>query len=160
MNQLIFLLSEVNTKITAPGGAADAAASTAGTTAQAAPSIMQSPMMMIVLYCVVIFGALYFFSIKPQKKREKAAEQMRVQIKPGDSVLLNNGMYGKVADITAECFIIEFGTNKGIRIPVIKQEVAGVREPNLTNKVEEIVEEKPEKKSLFGKKKEEGSEQK
>lgn len=164
MNQLIFLLSEVNTKITAPGAAAsaagDAAATTANTTAQAAPSLMQNPMMMIVLYCVVIFGALYFFSIKPQKKREKAAEQMRNQIKPGDSVLLNNGMYGRIVDVTAECFIIEFGTNKGIRIPVIKQEIAGVREPNLTNKVEEVVEEKPEKKSLFGKKKEEGSEQK
>lgn len=164
MNQLIFLLSDVSTKITPSGGApaADTAVNAAGNAAaasgSAAGSIMQNPVMMIVLYCLVIFGALYFFSIKPQKKREKAHEEMRSQIKPGDSVLLNNGMYGRVADVTAECFIVEFGTNKGIRIPVLKQEVAGIREPNLTNKVEEVIEEKPAKRSLFGKKKEENTE--
>ncbi|MBO8434632.1 MAG: preprotein translocase subunit YajC [Tyzzerella sp.] len=115
---------------------------------------MSNPIMMIVVYCVVIFGALYFFSIRPQKKREAEAEAMRSTIKVGDSVLLNNGMYGVIADITAECYIVEFGTNKGIRIPVLKQEVALIRTPNLSNKEPEpVVEEKPKKSFLgFGKK--------
>ncbi len=105
----------------------------------------------ILIYIVVIFVAMYFMSIRPQKKRQKELEEMRSKIKPGDSVLCNTGMYGKVVDVTAECYIIEFGMNKGIRVPVIKGEVACVKEPNLTNKVPEPVEE--EKTGLFGRKK-------
>ena len=76
---------------------------------------------------------------------------MRENIKIGDPVLLANGMFGKVVDITAECYVIEFGTNRGVRIPVIKQEVYAKKEPNLSNKPEE--EPVPEKKPLFGSKK-------
>lgn len=106
-----------------------------------------NPMMLILMYCVVIFGVMYFFSIKPQKKKQAAMEEMRKSIGVDDSVLLANGMYGKIVDVTAECYIIEFGTNRGVRIPVLKQEVYAKREPNLTNKVEEVA--VPEKKSLF-----------
>ncbi len=107
---------------------------------------------LMIIYMVVIFGAMYFLSIRPQKKKQAQMEEMRKNIDVGDSVLLANGMFGKVADITAECYIIEFGTNKGVRIPVVKQEVYAKREPNLTNKAVEVP--VPEKKSLFGKKEE------
>lgn len=149
MNSMFYLLSTV---VNPDGGAPvpDAAVNAVGAAPEAAGSLMQSPIFMIVMYCIVIFGAMYFFSIKPQKKREAKLSEMRSQIKVGDSVLLNNGMYGKIVDVTAECFIIEFGTNKGIRIPVIKQEVAIVREPNLTNKEPEVVQEENTKPSLFG----------
>ncbi|MGL4790854.1 MAG: preprotein translocase subunit YajC, partial [Anaerotignaceae bacterium] len=109
-----------------------------------------SPMVMIVGYCVVIFGVMYFFSIKPQKKKQAAMEEMRKSITVGDSVLLANGMYGKIVDVTAECYIVEFGTNKGIRIPVVKQEVYAKREPNLTNKEEVAPVEETSNKSLLG----------
>ena len=107
-----------------------------------------NPIVMVVLYCVVILAIFYIFSIKPQRKKDKALQEMRESIKVGDSVLLSTGFYGKVVDVTAECYIIEFGTNKGIRIPVVKQSVYAVKEPNLTNKPEE--EPVPEKKPLFG----------
>lgn len=154
MHNLLFLLDNVSTVV---GGGADAAApaadaaAAAGAGAASAAGAAPNPVMLIVLYCAVIFGALYFFSIRPQKKREKQLAEMRSEIQVGDSVLLNNGMYGKVVDSSVECFIIEFGTNKGIRIPVVKQEVLAKREPNLSNK-EEVVEEAPkeEKKGFFG----------
>lgn len=161
MNSVLFLLSTVVNPEN--GGAATAPVVDAGTNAAPEASgfmgtIMQNPILMIVVYCIVIFGAMYFFSIKPQKKRERALNEMRSKVKAGDSVLLNNGMFGRIVDTTVDCFIVEFGTNKGVRIPVLKQEVALVREPNLSNKEEEPVKkEEPEKKSLFGfgKKKEE-----
>lgn len=161
MNFANFLL-EVSTKVD-PSGGAGAAASTAGsaanTAAAAAGGFMSNPISMVVIYCIVIFGALYFFSIKPQKKREKAAAEMRAALQVGDWVLMNTGMYGTIADITAECYIVEFGTNKSIRIPVLKSEVYAKREPNLSNKVEEKVEEQP-KKSFFGKKKDDSEQTK
>jgi len=116
-----------------------------------------NPMMIILLYVVVIFGAMYFFSIRPQKKKKAEMDKMRSEIQPGDSVLLDTGFFGKVVDITAECYVVEFGMNKGVRIPVLKQAVYAKKEPNLTNKEEELP--VPEKKSLFGKKKEETAEE-
>ena len=72
MNFANFLL-EVSTKVD-PSGGAGAAASTAGSAANtataAAGGFMSNPISMVVIYCIVIFGALYFFSIKPKKKRE------------------------------------------------------------------------------------------
>lgn len=120
----------------------------AATSSSGATKSGLNPMMMIILYCVVIFGVLYVFSIRPQKRKEKELQNVRNTIKPGDSVLLANGLYGKVVDVTAECYIVEFGINKGVRVPVLKQEVYAKKEPNLTNKAEE--EPVPEKKSLFG----------
>lgn len=119
----------------------------------AAPAGGMNPIVMILLYCVVIFGVMYFFSIRPQKKKTAAMTEMRNNIKIDDPVLLANGMFGKVVDITAECYVIEFGTNRGVRIPVIKQEVYAKKEPNLSNKVEEVP--VPEKKPLFGGRKKE-----
>ncbi len=123
-------------------------AASSGGDAAASSSGGMNPMMIMILYIVVIFGVIYIFSIRPQKKKNAAMEQMRKEIMPGDPVLLANGMFGKVVDVTAECYIIEFGTNKGVRVPVLKQEVYAKKEPNLTNKV--IEEPQPEKKGLFG----------
>lgn len=131
---------------TVVGGGSSSASSSGG-------GLTSNPMVLIVLYVVVIFGAMYFFSIRPQKKKKAEMEQMRNDIKPGDTVLLDTGFFGKIVDVTAECYIIEFGTNKGVRIPVLKQAVYAKKEPNLTNKAEE--EPEPEKKSLFGGKKKE-----
>ncbi len=145
-----YFLAQVNTVVSS----GDAAASTTTTATTSGGGMSMS---WIFIYIIVIFAAMYFMSIRPQKKRQKEMEQMRSKIKPGDSVLCNTGMYGKVVDITAECYIVEFGMNKGIRVPVIKSEIAYVKEPNLSNKEEEPVEE--EKTGLFGRKKKKAAEQ-
>lgn len=150
MNAFSFLL-DVSTKI-APSGGGEATTQAANATFGA--KMMQNPIMVIVFYCVVLFIAMYFFSIRPTKKREMKLAEMRNSIDIGDMVVTNSGMFGKVVDITAECMVLEFGTNKGVRIPVLKYEIYGKKEPNLTNKVEETPEEeKPKGFSLFGKKK-------
>ena len=138
-------LNSVNTVI-GSGEAAASAGAAAETTTQAAAGGGLS-MSWIFIYIIVIFAAMYFMSIRPQKKRQRQMEEMRTKIKPGDSVLCNTGMYGRVVDVTAECFIVEFGMNKGVRVPVIKSEIAMVKEPNLSNKEEPRTEE--EKKGLF-----------
>ncbi len=142
-----YFLASVNTVV----GAGDAATSAAADSAAGAATGGGLSMSWIFIYIIVIFVAMYFMSIRPQKKRQKELEEMRNKIKPGDSVLCNTGMYGKVVDITAECYIVEFGMNKGVRVPVVKSEIALVKEPNLSNKEEEPAVE--EKKGLFGFKK-------
>lgn len=84
-----------------------------------------------VAYMAVFFGVMWFLIIRPQRKREKEVATMQDSIKVGQYVLLNSGMYGKVVDIVNDVFVVEFGLNKGVRIPVKKVAVAAIQEPNL-----------------------------
>ena len=79
-----------------------------------------------------IFVAMYFVFFRPQRKREKKMKEMQAAITTGDNVVTSGGMFGKVADIGEDCFIVDFGTNRSIRIPVLKSDVVGIREPKMT----------------------------
>ncbi len=89
-------------------------------------------MFVTVAYMAVFFGIMWFLVIRPQKKREKQVVEMQNAIKVGDHVLLQSGEYGKVVDVINDVFVIEFGLNKSVRIPVKKAAVAAIQEPNLT----------------------------
>jgi preprotein translocase subunit YajC len=91
----------------------------------------------MVIYIIGLIALFYFFAIRPQKKREKELQTMQSSIKTGDWVMTSSGFYGKVVDITEQVFIVEFGTNKSVCIPVRKSEILGNKEPNLTNKPSE-----------------------
>lgn len=99
----------------------------------------------IIIYFAFLFGIMWFIMVRPQRKREKAMQEMQASIKVGDMVVTNAGMYGKVVDMVNNLFIIEFGLNKGIRIPVEKASVSSVKEPNLKVEKEEKVEQIEEK---------------
>ena len=58
-----------------------------------------SSITMIVAY-VILFGAIiYFMTIRPQKKQQKAADEMHAGMQAGDSVLTTSGFYGVIIDI-------------------------------------------------------------
>lgn len=95
-----------------------------------------------VLMYVLIFGGLYLFWIKPQKKKEQKLREMQLGITTGNDVVTSSGFYGKVVDVTDKAFIVEFGTNKGVRVPVRKDDVFLVKDPT-------VVEEKTEKTKLL-----------
>ena len=65
----------------------------------------------IVPYAVVI-GAFYFFLIRPQKKKEKATQEMRNSIKEGTEVVTIGGLYGKVVNAKEDTLTIEVGADK------------------------------------------------
>lgn len=133
----ISLLSSVIT-----GGnssSADAAAAASSASAPASIGLFGS-ISSIVIY-ILFFGVLfYFLAIRPQKKREKQLVELQDAIKVGDSVLLESGIYGKITDITDQCFIIELGMNKGVLIPVLKQRIISIAEPNLTTSGKDSIE--------------------
>ena len=80
----------------------------------------------IVIYVVALGLMMYFLAIKPQKKQQKAQQQLMDSIEIGDYVLTTSGFYGVVIDMTEEDVIVEFGNNKNCRIPMRKQAIAEV----------------------------------
>ena len=86
---------------------------------------------MFALYAAIIVG-FYFLTIRPQRKRDKKMKELHATLKVGDNVLTTGGMYGRIADVGQDCFIVEFGTNRGIRIPVRKSDILGIHTPQIT----------------------------
>ena len=95
----------------------------------------------IVIYVVALGLMMYFLAIKPQKKQQKAQQQLMDSIEIGDYVLTTSGFYGVVIDITDDDVIVEFGNNKNCRIPMRKTAITEVEKPDSA-----VVEEKTEKK--------------
>lgn len=144
-----FLLDTVIT----PGGegAAEATSTATQNTGLFGTWGADHPVMLIVIYCVVLLVIMYFLSVRPTQKREKKLAELRNSIVIGDSVITNSGFYGKVVDETYDAWIIEFGLNRGVRVPVGKTEVYGKAELNMSMEAPVQEEEPKKKKGLFSK---------
>ena len=85
----------------------------------------------MVIYIVLIFGFVYFASIRPQKKEQKRVDEMLSTVAAGDSVLTTSGFYGVVLDVMEDTVIVEFGNNKNCRIPMKKEAIAAIEKPEM-----------------------------
>ncbi len=88
------------------------------------------------MYYWIIWGGfiafMWFFIIRPQRKKQKELAKMQDEIGVGQSILTAGGLYGKVVDTVNDILIVEFGINKGVRIPVQRSTVMSVAEPDLS----------------------------
>ena len=84
----------------------------------------------IVIVYALLFGGLYFFLIRPQRKEQKRVQGMISSLEVGDTVLTTSGFYGVIIDITDEDVIVEFGSNKNCRIPMQKAAISAVEKPD------------------------------
>ncbi len=99
--------------------------------AEAAGQATGNIMIMIVGYAIV-FGALYFFLMRPQRKEQKRIAAMQASVEAGDYVLTTSGFYGSVIGIENDTVIVEFGNNKNCRIPMEKSAISRVQKPGET----------------------------
>ncbi|HHX19783.1 MAG TPA: preprotein translocase subunit YajC [Clostridiaceae bacterium] len=51
---------------------------------------------------ILIIGVMYFFTIRPQKKREKELKAKLEKMKPGDKVMSIGGIVGRIANISGD----------------------------------------------------------
>ena len=67
----------------------------------------------------LIFGGMWFFMIRPQKKQQKELQKFRDSLKRGDKVVTIGGIFGTVAEIKENSVLIE--VDNGVKIRVSKQ---------------------------------------
>ena len=82
----------------------------------------------ILPYAVVI-AAFYFFLIRPQKKKEKATQEMRSSVKEGTEIITIGGIYGKVLNAKEDILTIEVGADK-VKLRIARWAVGRVVESN------------------------------
>ena len=78
-----------------------------------------------ILIIVVMFVALYFFMIRPQKKQEKQISDMRNSLQVGDEITTIGGIIGKIVSIKEETVMIETGHDR-TKIRILRSAVRNV----------------------------------
>lgn len=76
----------------------------------------------------VVLVAFYFLAIRPQKKQERAAAEMRNNLSVGDEITTIGGIIGKVVSIKEETMVIET-TRDHTRIRLLKSAIRSVDVP-------------------------------
>ena len=96
-------------------------------TAAAAPAPTGGPQdLLIQIFPILILLVLfYFLLIRPQQKRAKEHQALIAGIKRGDTVVMSNGMIGKVARVEDTEIGVEIAT--GVTVKVIKAMISDVR---------------------------------
>ena len=75
------------------------------------------------LMILVMFAAMYFFMIRPENKKRKAAEAMRSSLAVGDVITTIGGIVGTVCAVKENTIVIETGADR-VRIEFTKWAVS------------------------------------
>ena len=84
-----------------------------------------SPWTMII-FIVLIFAAMYFLMIRPQRKRQKEHQEMMTELKRGDRVITAGGIYGTIESLSEDSVIIK--VESGATMRVARGSISTIRE--------------------------------
>ncbi len=76
-----------------------------------------------ILMIVIMFAAMYFFMIRPESKKRKAAEAMRNSLAVGDVITTIGGIVGTICAVKENTIVIETGADR-VRIEFTKWAVS------------------------------------
>ena len=93
--------------------------------AQTATVAQQGSVWGMMLYLIVVFGIIYLFMVRPNKKRMAEYQKMLDALKVGNRVMAA-GIYGTIKKINDKSIEIEVA--KGVVIEVNKNAVASVEQ--------------------------------
>ena len=71
---------------------------------------------------VLIVVVFYFFMIRPQMKKQKAAKKFMEEIKKGDKIVTIGGIHGKIAEVNDTTYMIE--VEGGVKLKVSKTAIS------------------------------------
>lgn len=68
------------------------------------------------LFIGLMFAAMYFLVIAPQRKKQKEHEKMLKDLQSGDEVVTTGGIYGTIVNVKDDRFVVRIGDNTKIEI--------------------------------------------
>lgn len=87
--------------------------------------ILEGPFGTLIFFVPVIV-LFYFMLIRPQAQQAKRHREMVAAVKRGDTVVMSNGMVGKVTRVETDEAMVEIA--QGVNVRVIKTMIADVRD--------------------------------
>jgi preprotein translocase subunit YajC len=72
---------------------------------------------------LLIFALFYVLIMLPMRKRQKALQQLIENLKKGDRVITNGGLYGEVAAVVGPAVVLKIADN--VKVRVAKSSITG-----------------------------------
>jgi len=83
----------------------------------AAPAGQPQPSAWVqLLPMVLLFGAMYFFLIAPQRKKQKEHEKMLKSLESGDEIVTSGGIFGVITNVKEDRFVVRVAENTKIEL--------------------------------------------
>ena len=123
---IIMAMLAVILSLTGCYGTATATTNADGTTKPASSS---TSIWFMLGFIVILFGLMYFFTIRPQRKKQQEAQKMLQALQRGDRVITNAGIYCQIESVYEDSFLIK--TDSGSTMRVAKWAVVG-KQPDET----------------------------
>jgi len=76
-----------------------------------------------ILFLVLIFAAMYFLMIKPQRKRQKEQQELVQELRRGDKVITTGGIYGQIENVSQDTVVLKI--ESGATMKVARISIAG-----------------------------------
>jgi preprotein translocase subunit YajC len=92
------------------------------------------------LVIVALFVLLWLLLIRPQRRRQRAQEEMISSLRVGDEIVTAGGLYGDITAIEGDEVYVEIA--EGVEVRVAKRAVAGLMPDEEGDELED--EEEPE----------------
>lgn len=73
---------------------------------------------------VLIFALFYVLLILPMRKRQRTLQQLVENLKKGDRVITNGGIYGEVVAVVGTAVMLKIADN--VRVKVAKSAISGL----------------------------------
>jgi preprotein translocase subunit YajC len=79
---------------------------------------------------LLVFVLFYFLIIVPQRKRQKAVDAMLDNLKSGDKVVTNGGIYGTIVSIRDDkrTMQLKISGNPVVRVEVARTAITGLQD--------------------------------
>ncbi len=84
---------------------------------------------------IIMFVAMYFFLIRPQKKRQKEVEKMRNELNVGNRVITIGGFIGRIKKISDDEIFLVLGNSKDV-VAVRKWAIQGLLDKDQAKAIE------------------------
>src|SRR5262245_55908482 len=85
--------------------------------AQMTPAQPQAPSALSTfLPMILIMGAMYFFLIAPQRRKQKEHEKMLTALSSGDEIVTTGGIYGTITNVKDDRFVVRIADNTKIEL--------------------------------------------
>lgn len=65
---------------------------------------------------ILLFVGMWFLIIAPQRKRQKAHDQMLTELQTGDEIVTSGGIYGTITNVKEDRFIVRIADNTKIEL--------------------------------------------
>ena len=75
----------------------------------------------------LMFAIMYFMVIMPQQRQRKKVQAMLADLKSGDKVITNGGIYGTINGIDGDSVILKISTEPQVKIRIARAAIAQVQ---------------------------------